>query len=674
MKKTQNEKTKKLKSKKPKRILAFTVALVLVVATVGGAISKKNKSKAEETKVMNVTVEKGSLKESVSGTGTISYADTTDIEVMSDLEIISVLVSEGDTVSEGDLLATVDESSLAVCIAEVEDEISSVDSTITSELSSSTTKYIKAGVSGTVLEIYGKEGDDVADVMVEHGAVMTVQNGDETIKVVGSEGTISSVNVSEGSTVSASTKVMTLDSDSQSSDYVSAVKEREELVSILDTLLSIKKNGGITATVSGMVESVNTSESETTVSQADAATVASDDDNATEVAEASSENVNQDVAESDNTSENDTEIESNVLYTIKQDTTAYLTSGSVSSSGTTVGEGDASSETPSVTGSEQTSGESSAPAAPSTTIDSSTTTDGATTTTQASTDATASTETTTEAAKQTTTETTTDTSFDPTKASSDKSSDKSTSNSQMPSVSMGGSTPSVGSSQSATVSTATTTSTSSAISTKVAFTIANGDKMKVTMNVDELDIMTMQVGLSAEITLDAVTGKTFTGEITFVSATASSSNGSSQYPVEITFDKSDEMLSGMNASVEVIINEVNDVLTIPLVAVTDEGRSSYVYTEYNESTGELSGKTEVTLGMSDESSVEVTEGLSEGDTIYYEVQSDSSNDKSSKGGMNMPGDMSMPSEMPSFDFNGNPPSGGNFPSGGPSGDFKSKSN
>lgn len=644
MKKTQNEKTKKLKSKKPKRILAFTVALVLVVATVGGAISKKNKSKAEETKVMNVTVEKGSLKESVSGTGTISYADTTDIEVMSDLEITSVLVSEGDTVSEGDLLATVDESSLAVCIAEVEDEISSVDSTITSELSSSTTKYIKAGVSGTVLEIYGKEGDDVADVMVEHGAVMTVQNGDETIKVVGSEGTISSVNVSEGSTVSASTKVMTLDSDSQSSDYVSAVKEREELVSILDTLLSIKKNGGITATVAGMVESVNTSESDTDVSAAD------------------SDALNLDVADNENTSENDTEIASNVLYTIKQDTTTYLASSSASTRGTaTVGEGDEASETPVATGSEQTSQETPQASTEATTQ-------------QAVTEAPATTENTTEAAKQTTTETTTDTSFDPTKASSDKSSDKSTSNSEMPSVSMGGSTPSVGSSQSATVSTATTTSTSSAISTKVAFTVANGDKMKVTMNVDELDIMTMQVGLSAEITLDAVTGKNFTGEITSVSATASSSNGSSQYPVEITFDKSDEMLSGMNASVEVIINEVNDVLTIPLVAVTDEGRSSYVYTEYNESTGELSGKTEVTLGMSDESSVEVTEGLSEGDTIYYEVQSDSSNGKSSKGGMNMPGDMSMPSDMPSFDFNGTPPSGGNFPSGGPSGDFKSNSN
>ncbi|MCR5701786.1 MAG: HlyD family efflux transporter periplasmic adaptor subunit [Lachnospiraceae bacterium] len=668
MKKTQNEKTKKIKSKKPKRILAFTVALVLVVALVGGAISKKHKSKAEENKVMNATVEKGSLKESVSGTGTISYADTTDIEVMDDLEITSVLVSEGDTVSEGTLLATVDESSLEVCIAEVEDEISSVDSTITSELSSSTTKYIKAGVSGSVLEIYGKEGDEVADVMVEHGALMTVQNGDETIKVVGSEGTISSVNVSEGSTVSASTKVMTLDSDSQSSDYVSAVKEREELVSILDTLLSIKKNGGITATVAGMVESVNTSDE----------TSASTDDKATVVAEDSSENVNQDVAEGDNTSENDTEIASNVLYTIKQDTKTYLTSNSVSSSGTaSSGEGDASSGTPSVTGSEQTAGESSAPAAPSTT-DGSTTTDGATTTTQASTqasiDTTASTETTTEAAKQTTTETTTDTSFDPTKASSDKSSDKSTSNSEMQSVSMGGSTPSVGSSQSATVSTATTTSTSSAISTKVLFTIANGDKMKVTMNVDELDIMTMKVGLSTEITLDAVTGKTFEGEITSVSATASSSNGSSQYPVEVTFDKTDEILSGMNASVAVIINEVNDVLTIPLVAVIDEGRTSYVYTGYNESTGELTGKTEVTLGMSDESSVEVTEGLSEGDTIYYEVQSESSESGFSKGGME------MPTDMPSFDFNGAPPSGGNspsggnFPSGGSSGDFKPKSN
>lgn len=201
--------------------------------------------------------------------------------------------------------------------------------------------------------------------------------------------------------------------------------------------------------------------------------------------------------------------------------------------------------------------------------------------------------------------------------------------------------------------------------------------MKVTMNVDELDILTMKEGLSAEITLDAVENKTFEGIITAVSGSASGSNGSTQYPVEITFDKTDEMLSGMNASVAVIIEEAENVLTVPLVAISDDGRSSYVYTGYDESSGELTGKTEVTLGMSDDNKVEIKEGLSEGDTIYYEMQgSQDSDTKSSRGGMNgmgIPGmsgqgDMKMGGDRPSGENGGGRPSSDS--SGKPSGSGK----
>ena len=194
--------------------------------------------------------------------------------------------------------------------------------------------------------------------------------------------------------------------------------------------------------------------------------------------------------------------------------------------------------------------------------------------------------------------------------------------------------------------------------------------MKVTMNVDELDILTMEEGQKAEIALDAVENKTFEGTITSVSGVASGSNGSTQYPVEITFDRTEEMLSGMNASIAVIIDEAEDVLTVPLTAITDEGRSSYVYTGYDEATGELTGKTEVTLGMSDDSKVEIKEGLSEGDTIYYIMQgSQDSDSRSGRGGMNGMGGMGMPgmSGQGDMKMGGDRPSGNNG-GGRPSGD------
>ena len=193
------------------------------------------------------------------------------------------------------------------------------------------------------------------------------------------------------------------------------------------------------------------------------------------------------------------------------------------------------------------------------------------------------------------------------------------------------------------------------------------------MNVDELDIGSMQEGLSAEITLDAVEGETFTGEITSVSGGASASNGVAQYPVEITFEKTEEMLSGMNASVAVIVEQAENVLIVPLAAVTDMGDKAYVYTGYDESSGEFTGQTEVTLGLSDENNVEIKSGLSEGDSIYYQVMGSEENGSSTGGGMggfdmngmgDMPDGAGRPFQNGGESGNGGGRGNGGMPGGG----------
>ena len=718
-----------------KKFIAVTVVLCLVAAAAGGAITHTNKSNAKENKAISVSVGTGTIKESVSGTGSLSYASTTDIVLPTGLEMKEVLVSEGTYVKEGDMLATVDETSLAVCISEVEEAISDLDSTITSKYSSSTTSSIKAGVSGTVEKIYGNEGDDVADVMTKNGALMLVKNGDETIKVIGSEGTISSVNVSEGSSVSASTKVFTLESEAQSGDYLQAVKDREELVSIHNTLISIKKNGGITADIEGMVEAVNVTGS---VSGSEvSATTSAETSNATTLASNSNKKDSDSKTVDETNDESDTEIHEIEAVTIKRLSAAssddsgtvipeVLSSLKVEAGkivGTTTDMEYAASEnadswtvcsneytevakgtwyvrlkngdSPSVAVKVEVTEDATVPTENAentvTNNNSQTETTQNTNTVQETTQGTINqadngntndtqsiatkpdgTQSGQSVDNNTTTETGStenategnmpnDVGAGSTKKASTNNSKSGSSNGSI-SLSGGGSSGSV--SISGSSSSSVSSSSDSLVSTQSAFVIANGDKMVVTMNVDELDILSMSEGLSAEITLDAIENETFEGTITNVSQSASGSNGSTQYPVEITFDKTDEMLSGMNASVSVIIKQAEDVLTVPLVAIVDEGKSSYVYTGYDEASGELTGKTEVTLGMSDENSVEITDGLSKGDTVCYVIEKSDSNDKSgsdAKGGMGMP-DMSKMPDMPSGGKNGSDrPS---FPAGG----------
>ncbi len=197
--------------------------------------------------------------------------------------------------------------------------------------------------------------------------------------------------------------------------------------------------------------------------------------------------------------------------------------------------------------------------------------------------------------------------------------------------------------------------------TLTAFTLASNDTMILSVNVDELDINSVSKEQEAEVTLDAIEDKTFTGTVTKVSNSASSTNGGvAKYTVKISIPKDEKMKAGMNASATIIVEQKKDVITIPVSAVSEKGGESFVYTK-KDSDGNLSGEQTVTTGLSDGDMVEITEGLSEGDTVYYQSAvgtSDTSDEKKQKGDFGeFPGNGGEP---PS----GEMPSGGQMPSGG----------
>ncbi len=200
-----------------------------------------------------------------------------------------------------------------------------------------------------------------------------------------------------------------------------------------------------------------------------------------------------------------------------------------------------------------------------------------------------------------------------------------------------------------------------------AFTIATGDMMDISLSVDELDILNIKKGQDVSVALDAIDGETFTGEITKVSKKGTNSGGSTKYTVTCQIEKTDDMLVGMNATAVITIDSAEDVLTIPLSAVQEEGGSSYVYTTNDN--GSLGGKTKITTGLSNDSTVEITDGLSEGDTVYYKDLSgqeltSSQNNMSNMGNNMQKSQQGGRNDGPLGDNGSTPPSGGN---GGPGG-------
>ena len=141
--------------------------------------------------------------------------------------------------------------------------------------------------------------------------------------------------------------------------------------------------------------------------------------------------------------------------------------------------------------------------------------------------------------------------------------------------------------------------------------------LEMTLDVDELDILSLEVGMAADVTLDALPGQSFRGVITKINIYGVNSGGNTKYTVTVTLDRAEKMLTGMSASVSITTATSESVPTLPAAAIQSQQGKSWVYTAYDEKTDTLSGLTQVELGRSDGESVEILSGLDSGASCYY---------------------------------------------------------
>ncbi len=205
----------------------------------------------------------------------------------------------------------------------------------------------------------------------------------------------------------------------------------------------------------------------------------------------------------------------------------------------------------------------------------------------------------------------------------------------------------------------TGTNTTATTQEQTLLSICPGTQMTVSVSVDETDILSLAVGQTATVSVDALGDTTVEGTVTEIDTTATSSGGVTVYTVTVTFEKQENMLSGMSASVAIVIEGVEDALLIPSDALTQTSSTSYVYTSFDETTGELGGMVEVTTGLNNGSYVEITGGLSENDTVYYFEDQDQGFNFGGMGGFGG-GDFGG---MPGGNSGGMPDFGGQMPGG-----------
>ena len=147
--------------------------------------------------------------------------------------------------------------------------------------------------------------------------------------------------------------------------------------------------------------------------------------------------------------------------------------------------------------------------------------------------------------------------------------------------------------------------------------VTSQEHMTLDVTVDELDISKIYVGQSAAITIDALAGERFSATVYQISNSGTNDGGNSKFTVELTLEKSGDMLPGMTASAFIRLDTGENLLCVPAAALGEENGKTVLYTSYDEKNAVLGSPVPVTIGAADAEYVQILTGLSEGDTVYY---------------------------------------------------------
>ncbi len=177
----------------------------------------------------------------------------------------------------------------------------------------------------------------------------------------------------------------------------------------------------------------------------------------------------------------------------------------------------------------------------------------------------------------------------------------------------------------------------------IVFTVADLKSLIIRVNLNEVDIAKVQVGLPVRVTLDAYPQKTFTGKVRFVAPAAKLAEKIKVFEVEVALDELTEAFrTGMSANVEILGERRTKALSIPLEALHRKEGQTVAYrlkkglkpedfkrakeglggrgkfTWLSEHWREFFESVNVKAGLATLERVEVLSGLGEGDQICLE--------------------------------------------------------
>lgn len=148
--------------------------------------------------------------------------------------------------------------------------------------------------------------------------------------------------------------------------------------------------------------------------------------------------------------------------------------------------------------------------------------------------------------------------------------------------------------------------------------LTNYTDLQTVVQVDELDIPKIKTGQMASLTISAYPDKTYTGTVTAVAEEGTSTNGVSTFDVTVHIDNPKNLKVGMSTEASILTDSKDDALYVPIDAIHTSNNEKYVLVASAASTNNQAASTQqktVKTGLANDDYVEITEGVTEGDTI-----------------------------------------------------------
>lgn len=141
------------------------------------------------------------------------------------------------------------------------------------------------------------------------------------------------------------------------------------------------------------------------------------------------------------------------------------------------------------------------------------------------------------------------------------------------------------------------------------------NSFNASVDVDELDIAGVKTGQTADVSVDALSGKVFSGTVQKISQVGVPANGVTTFSVTISVSDPTGLMSNMSASADIHTGDNQNTLLVPVEALQTKGADRYLTVRTTSGKTTKDTQVKVTAGLIGDTQAEITSGVNEGDVV-----------------------------------------------------------